>query len=366
MNLPAERDYMGKALDIAIRLAVIVIIVFGTFRVFSPFLMAVIWAIVLAVTFQPVYKRTKNLLGGKSKLAGAVFVIVCLAIVIVPTVLLTDSLLDATVGIVKKAEAGTLVIPPPTEKVKDWPLIGERAYDLWYGASVDLAGTAAKLQPQLRNLGERIVSGVGGVGGALVQTLIAIVLAGILMVTSEGGSRTARAIALRLGGNDGPPMLDLMVGTVRSVVKGVVLVAMVQGLLAALGLLIAGVPGAGLWSFLVLMVAVMQLPPILILGPIIPWVFANNDSTAVAVFYTIWSLVVSGSDGILKPLLLGRGVKVPMPVILVGAIGGMLQAGVIGLFVGPVILGVFYQLFVAWIREDEPTGETKTEPDAAG
>ncbi|MEJ2721637.1 MAG: AI-2E family transporter, partial [bacterium] len=115
-----------------------------------------------------------------------------------------------------------------------------------------------------------------------------------------------------------------------------------------------------------LIIAVMQLPPILILGPIIPWVFANNDSTAVAVFYTIWSLVVSGSDGVLKPLLLGRGVKIPMPVILVGAIGGMLRAGVVGLFIGPVVLGVFYQLFVAWIREDEPTDEKTPEPDTAG
>ena len=172
-------------------------------------------------------------------------------------------------------------------------------------------------------------------------------------------------MARRLAGDDGPAMVGMSVGTIRSVVKGVILVALIQSLLAAIGLTIASVPAAGLWSLLVLIVAIIQLPPILILGPIIPWVFANNDSTGIAVFFTIWSLVVSGSDGFLKPLLLGRGVKVPMLVILIGAIGGMLRAGVIGLFIGPVILAVAYELFIAWVREDEESTESATAPKAS-
>jgi len=161
-------------------------------------------------------------------------------------------------------------------------------------------------------------------------------------------------------------MVDLTVSTIRSVVKGVVLVAMIQGLLAAVGLVIAGVPGAGLWALLTMMLAVMQLPPLIVLVPIVIWVFANNDSTAIAVFFAIWSILVSASDGFLKPLLLGRGVKVPMVVVLVGAIGGLLRAGVIGLFVGPVVLAIFYQLFGAWIREDNAGTEPKPDPDTLG
>jgi len=133
------------------------------------------------------------------------------------------------------------------------------------------------------------------------------------------------------------PIVAIATGTVRSVVKGVIMVALVQSLLAAIGLWVAGVPAVGLWALLVLVVAVIQLPPILVLGPIAVWVFSANDSTVISVGFLIWSLIVSGSDGILKPIFLGRGVQVPMLVILIGAIGGMLGSGVLGLFIGPSV-----------------------------
>ncbi len=359
MTPPVEKDYLRKALDIAIRLAVIALIVFGAYRIFSPFLMTVVWAIIIAITADPFYRRIKQVVGGRAKLACAVYIALTLAIIAVPTALLSSSLLEATVGLVKKAEAGTLVIPPPTDKVKDWPLIGDKVHALWQGASNDLKGTLEKLQPQVRNLGQSIVKGVSGIGVALLQTLFALIIAGALMLKSEGGSSTARSVARRLAGDAGPPMIDMAIGTVRSVVKGVVLVAMIQGLLAAVGLVVAGVPGVGLWTILVMIVGVMQLPPILILGPIAVWVFANNDNTVIAVVFAIWSLFVSVSDGLLKPLLLGRGVPLPMLVILIGAIGGMLRAGLVGLFVGPVILAVFYQLFMRWMHEAEASDGTE-------
>lgn len=357
MDSPENRDYLGKALDIAVRLLVIGIIVLGAYRIFSPFLTVVVWAIVFAIALFPLYGKICSWIGGRRKLAGAIFIVLSLTFVLVPTFLLTDSLLDATVGIIHKAREGTLQIPPPTEKVKTWPLVGKKAYAVWESAAIDLKGTTDKLQPQLRSLAERVVSQVSGLGIALVQTVIALIIAGILMIMSSGGRRVAHSVATRLAGEQGPGMVDLSIGTIRSVVKGVILVAATQAALAAVGLFIAGVPGVGLWTLLVLIVAVMQLPPIIILGPAIPWVFANNESTAIAVFFTIWSLVVSGSDGWLKPLLLGRGVKVPMLVILIGAIGGMLRAGVIGLFIGPVFLAIFYQLFLAWVSDDETPAE---------
>jgi predicted PurR-regulated permease PerM len=365
MSDPVDRDYLGKALDIAIRLTVIGVILLGSFRIFSPFMLAVFWGIIIAVALYPIFDKFVGVLGGRRRLAGGLFVGLTLAAVAVPTFLLTDSLLDGTVRVVRKAEEGSLVIPPPTEKVREWPVIGERAYALWQGAHLDLRGTAEKLQPQLRNFGEAVVSGVAGLGGTLVLTLFALVISGILMINAQGADQVARSVARRLAGDDGPAMVSMSVGTIRSVVKGVILVALIQSLLAAIGLTIASVPAAGLWSLLVLIVAIIQLPPILILGPIIPWVFANNDSTGIAVFFTIWSLVVSGSDGFLKPLLLGRGVKVPMLVILIGAIGGMLRSGVIGLFIGPVILAVAYELFIAWVREDEESTDSAAAPKAS-
>ncbi|MCH7549737.1 MAG: AI-2E family transporter [Candidatus Krumholzibacteriota bacterium] len=360
-----ERDYLGKALDIAVRLSIIALIVFASFKIFSPFIVAVVWGMVIAIALNPIFTKMRDVLGGRNKLAGALFIVISLALVIGPTVLLTNSLLDGTVRIVKKAEAGTLEIPPPTEKVKEWPLIGEKAYAVWQSASVDLKKTTDKLQPQLKNLGHKILSTVAGLGRSFVQTIFALIIAGILMMTSQGADRTARSVAVRIAGpEDGPAIVDIATGTIRSVVKGVILVALIQSVLAAIGLQIAGVPAVGLWALLVMVVAVIQLPPILILGPIIPWVFANNDSTAIAVFFLIWSLVVSGSDSFLKPMFLGRGVKVPMLVILVGAIGGMLRSGVVGLFIGPVFLAIAYQLFTAWVRDDEAPG-LREDPETA-
>lgn len=357
MNLPGERDYLGKALDIAVHLAVIGAFLYGSYRIISPFIVAIVWAILIAITLYPMYKMMKRWAGGRAKFAGALFIIGGLAVVIAPTVLLTDSLLDATVRIVKKAQAGTLEIPPPTDKVKTWPLVGERVYRVWEDASMDLSDTTQKLQPQLGNFARAVVSNVTGLGGALVQTLLAIVLAGILMVTAAGGERVAQSIALRLGRAQGPGIMALAVATIRSVVKGVILVAMIQGLLAGLGLAIARVPGAGLWALLCMTLAVMQLPTLLVLGPIVVWLFANNDGATIPIFFTIWSILVSLSDNFLKPIFLGRGMQVPMPVILVGAIGGMLRSGVIGLLIGPVILAIFYSLFMAWVKEDPAIAE---------
>jgi predicted PurR-regulated permease PerM len=365
MTAPAERDYLSRALEITIHLAVIAIIVFGAFWIFSPFVMVVLWAIILAITFDPLCRKIEKVVGGRPKVAGTIFIVVSLAVILVPVGLLTSSLLDAALETRKQAEAGMLVIPPPTEKVRDWPLIGEQVYEIWQKASVNLEDTAQTLEPQIRNLARRIIAGVSELGGALVQTILAIIIAGVLTMNAERGAQTARRVASRLGGEKGPPMVDLSVATIRNVVKGVVLVALIQASLAAAGLAIASVPFLGLWALLVMMLAVMQLPPLLILGPIIPWVFAHNDSTLVAVFFTIWSVLVSFSDPLLKMLLLGRGVAVPMLVILAGAIGGMLRAGMVGFFVGPVFLAIFYQLFAAWMRQDKSGADAAVLPKSS-
>jgi predicted PurR-regulated permease PerM len=152
---------------------------------------------------------------------------------------------------------------------------------------------------------------------------------------------------------------------VRSVAQGVIGIALLQALLAAMGLFLAGVPAAGLWSGLVLMLAVMQLPPLLVLGPVAVYVFTAR-STPTAVAFLIWSLAVSASDGFLKPLLLGRGVGVPTLVILIGAIGGMITDGIVGLFVGAVVLAVGYKLSAAWASGDEGAEDAAPRAEQSG
>ena len=363
---PQDKDYLTKSLDIAIRLALIAIIAIACFRIFSPFLTAVVWGAVIAIALFPVHTKLKGWLGGRDRLAGALFIVVGLALILIPTYLLTASAVDEAGALGQALEEGTLQIPPPDAKVQSWPVIGPSLYESWQTASVDLNGTLGKLAPQLKALATRLASVVAGFGTAAVLSIFSIIIAGILMIAAAGSTQTAYDVSRRLAGTDGVKIVDLSVGTIRSVVRGVLMVAMIQGLLAAVGLYVAQVPAAGFWAILVIIVAVIQLPPILVLGPIAIWVFSANDSSVISVGFLIWSLFVAVSDTWLKPLLLGRGVKVPMLVILIGAIGGMLRAGVLGLFIGPVVLAIGYQLFMAWVADVNSSASEQTAPEAAG
>jgi len=154
-------------------------------------------------------------------------------------------------------------------------------------------------------------------------------------------------------------IIELASATIRSVAVGVLGIAFIQAMAGGAGMVIVGVPGAGLWALFILVLAIAQLPPLLVLLPAIIYVFSTNDSTTVALIFTVWSVLVSFSDALLKPLLLGRGVKAPMLVILLGAIGGLIHSGFIGLFLGAVLLALGYQLFTAWLKIGEEPQKTK-------
>jgi len=206
------------------------------------------------------------------------------------------------------------------------------------------------MTPHLKKFGIPLLSAAAGAGVGILKFVVSIIIAGVLLANAAGGGQAARAIATRLTGEQGTKSVELAVATVRSVTLGILGVALIQTLLAGLGFLVVGVPGAGLWALLVLILAVVQLPTILILGPIIVYVFSTS-STVIAVVFTIWSILVGISDAFLKPLLMGRGVDVPMLVIFIGAIGGFMTSGIIGLFVGAIIFALGYKLFLLWLNE---------------
>jgi len=201
-SMTEERDYLGKALDIAIRLTVIAVIVLGAFRIFSPFLAPVTWGTIIAIALNPIFERVNSALGGRNRLAGTLFILISLALVITPTVLLTSSIVDGAKKLDQELEEGILRVPPPAEKVQDWPVVGKSLYSTWQSASVNLEATIKKLDPQLDKLKAKLASTVAGLGAALVQTIIALIIAGILMMTSQGGGKVARDISMRLGGDD--------------------------------------------------------------------------------------------------------------------------------------------------------------------
>jgi len=309
------------------------------------------------VAIYPLFVKAYAAFGGRQKLTATLITLLALAILIVPTVMLSGSMIESSKTLAADIEAGTLTVPPPSDKVKDWPLIGEKLHSAWSLASTNLEGALEKFKPQVEAVGKWLLSGAAGVGGGVLMFVISIIIAGAFLVYGRSGSQAMESIAGRvMGKQNGKEFVDLTGATIRSVAQGVLGVALIQSVLAGIGLLVMGVPYAGIWAVLVLLLAIIQLPPLLILGPIIVYEFSVAE-TVPAVIFMIWSLIVSVSDGFLKPLFLGRGMDIPMLVILLGAIGGMILSGIIGLFVGAVVLAVGYTLFMAWLDQEQQDSE---------
>jgi predicted PurR-regulated permease PerM len=226
-----------------------------------------------------------------------------------------------------------------------------------------------QIEPQLRNFYKPILAAAANTAGGVMLFLGSLIVSGIMMAYGESGSRAMLRIFIRLAGPaKGPGLHRLSTATIRSVAMGVIGVAVIQALLLGVGFIIAGVPAAGLLALVVLFVGILQLPALIVSLPVIGYIWwAGDGSTAAQVFYTVYLLVAGAGDNVLKPLLLGRGVDAPMPVILLGALGGMVVGGFIGLFLGAVVLAIGYQLFMGWVAEGTPESpaeaeETATEP----
>lgn len=345
-----DRAFHKRALEASIRIGLIALLVIWCFEVVRPFIQPIVWGIILAIAIHPAYLRLGRVMGGRERLAATSLVVGSLLLLIVPSVMITTSLVESATELAGKLREGEVKIPPPPTAVADWPIIGGGLHALWAEASRDLEAALGQAQPLLKAIGRWMLSGGATAGFGIVMFALSIVIAGVLLSYGEQATDTARRIARRLVDERGDELVRLTGDTVESVTRGILGVALIQGLLAGIGLLVAGVPAAGLWALLVLLMAVVQIPTVLILGPIIVYVFATS-STTIAVLFAIWSLAVGFSDNVLKPMLLGRGVDVPTLVIFMGAIGGFILQGIIGLFAGAVVLSVGYTLFKAWLED---------------
>ncbi|MHC4817011.1 MAG: AI-2E family transporter [Planctomycetota bacterium] len=341
-----ERRFLNLTIEAAVHLAILVVLVVACLHVIRPFALLVIWGIIIAIATWPLFRRLMAALGGRQRLAAGLF---------------TESVTEALVSAGKDLAAGDVTIPAPPEKVADWPLIGEKLESIWTEAAANPPAAVKSLAPQIKAIGSKLVSAVGGIAIGVLQFAVSIIVAGVFLATAKGGAHAADALAERLAGAErGRDLVKTAASTVSSVVKGVLAVAFVQAVAATLGLLLAGVPGAPVWGLLVLFLAIVQLPPIFVMGPMIFYVFSTTDTFG-AVVFMIWAILVSVSDTFLKPLFLGRGVEVPMLVILIGAIGGMIAWGVLGLFVGAVVLAVGYQFGRAWFNAPPFASQTADE-----
>lgn len=355
-----SQKFVRNSLAAAIQIGAIFLLASWCIDIVRPFIGIVAWAAIIAVALYPLHTKLAGILGGRAKLASVVIVLTGLSIMMVPAWTLTGSSIETAQSLAQGLDDGTLVIPPPNEKVAEWPLIGSKVYTLWTEAASNLETMLTNHSEQVRSFSTWLLKSVAGTVKGLLAFAASIIIAGVLLLNAGSSYRSFRRIGFRLGGERGADFTDLSVATVRSVAKGVLGVALIQTLLAAIGLLVMGIPGAGIWAAIILVLAIMQLPPLLVLGPIAIWVFSTADPVPASIFL-IYSLLVSFSDGILKPIFLGRGVDVPMLVILLGAIGGMITAGIIGLFFGAVILALGYQLFQTWATEGDSAANMDSE-----
>ena len=352
-----DQKFLSNAMASFIQILAVLVLLYWCYLIVSPFISIVIWAVIISVAVYPAHVALTARVGGRQKTSAILIVLIGLAIIVIPTWYLADSTIGGLKYVAAELEDGTAQVPPPNDKVAEWPVIGEQVHEIWTAAATNLEDTLNRFQPQLKSASQKAVSLAGSTVGTVFQFILSVIIAGVLLMSAEGGKVVARNVITSLVGTGrGPEFTELSILTVRSVAKGVLGTALIQSLVSAVGLAIAGVPGAGLWAFVVLVLAIIQLPPLLILGPIAIWYF-SVAATVPAVIFLVFAILVSASDAVLKPMLLGRGVDTPMLVILIGAIGGAIATGIIGLFTGAVILALGYEIFMAWMAPDEAQGE---------
>lgn len=339
-----------NAIEVVVKVGLLLILLVWTFFIIKPFLVPVLWGVILAVTMEPFIGRFAGVKAGRRKLASILFALVVIAALIIPAAMLVFSSVDVVQDIALALENNTLILPPPPAGVEQWPLVGPPLYKFWSLASHNLGAALAKFTPQLKTGVGALLGAIGGGVKVILMFIISVVIAAALLITAEKGSATISKIVARFVGSKGREFIKLGTATIRGVMQGVVGVALIQSVLAALGMVVVGVPAAGVWAVMVLICAVIQLPPILVLGPVAAWVFSASE-TMPAVIFLVWAILVSGCDSVLKPILMGRGVDIPMLVLLIGALGGMMLSGIIGLFVGAVVVAITYTLFKAWVNE---------------
>lgn len=344
----ASKVNFQNIFDIIIRLGVLFGLLGWCLMILAPFLSPVLWGILIAVMLYPLYTFMLKKLGNNSRVSAVVIALALLALVILPSLLFVSSLVDGVQTLGSQMEDGELTIPPPTDSVRDWPLIGNKLFELWTLASENLEKAIDRFDTQVAAIGRFMLSSMVDTGLGILKFILSIIIAAVLLATSVDGKQFLSKLFDKVVGERGKEFAEISGVTIKNVAKGILGVAAIQSTLAGIGFLLAGVPFAGLWTFACLVLAIIQIGPSLVIIPVIIYLFATASPVA-ATLWTIYLVAVMVSDNILKPIMLGKGAPVPMLIIFLGSIGGFFLNGFVGLFVGAIVLSLGYKLFIAWI-----------------
>ncbi len=357
-------------MQVYVRLFLLLTVVWFSVETFAPFLALMLWSVILAVSLYPLNVWLSARLHLSEGKAAVVFIVIAFLVVGSPTIALGVSLADHVRDWVAILNEQGFQIPEANPVVAEWPVVGPTLFDLWTRAHEDLMSAARMVQPQLISGGRMLLGAAANTLLALVLFFVALLVAGFMMAHAIRGTDLTRQLLGTFADHQrGDEIQELVVATIRSVSNGVVGVAFLQALALGVGFLALDVPAAGVLALLVLFLGVLQLPSALVVLPVLAWVWLSSDGgTVTNALGTAYLLAAGAADGVLKPYLLGRGVETPMPVVLIGALGGMAAEGLIGLFVGAVMLSVGYKLLMSWVEhsvsEHQALEHPRTDSDS--
>lgn len=338
-------------MQLALRLGLLAFLIYWSFILVRPFIPILVWGLILTVALHAPHHWLTRHLGDRPKIAAAMLTMAFLSIVIGPMAWLSFGLVEAVREISRQIDVGALAIPPPPARLQDLPLIGVQMHEFWKQASSNLATAFREIAPFLKPVASAVLGFAGSAGTETLKFLASIILAGFLLPMGPTLTRGGKSILAHIVPQRSEHLLSQAGATIRTVAQGVIGIAILQSILAGIGLKLAGVPGASLIAFAVLILGILQLGAVFVLLPVIIWIWMAKDFT-VAIWITVYLVFVGLADNVLRPLVMGRGLTTPTLVILIGVLGGMLAHGIIGLFVGPIVLAAAWELMMVWMRDD--------------
>ncbi|MEM8956315.1 MAG: AI-2E family transporter [Pseudomonadota bacterium] len=343
----------ARMIDLLIRMGFVALFIWASLSMIAPLAGLMLWSAILTVAVYPAYAGLCRLLGGRETLSAVLVTLVALAIALGPVALLVGSAIEVAVLAKKRLAAGEPLIPGPPEQLTNLPVVGEPLHTFWTQGTAQAGPILTEHGSTFLVEGRSVLDRIAHYGFDFLIIVASVIIMGLLFRPAPKLALEMRKFANRVFAPRGALMIDLAGATVRNVSRGIVGVAIIQGILAGLVLMAFGVKAAGLIALIGIFLSIIQVGPGLILTPTIIWAWTAMPPGKAALL-TVILIPLMVVDDMLKPFFMGRGLKTPMLVILIGVLGGIAAHGLIGLFVGPVVLAVFYEMFLIWVDSGEP------------
>ena len=365
LSTPDQAASRPTMLDSVLRIGLVALLGYACGRILLPFAGILLWSAILAVMLYPLHLRLT--VGFGNRWSAVLIGLVGIAIMVVPMVIAVTALGSSIISLVSSVQNQTLTVPPPPPRLADIPLIGQKLTETWVLVATNAPAALAKYGESLKVPATWLASFARTLVTGELSFILSFAIAAVLVAYGVGAGELVRRLLVRVTGSKarGARLAALTVATIRGVAVGVIGVAVIQTALIGIGFFAIGLPAAGLLTLATLLLGVVQVPVALVTLPVVIYVFLT-EATTPAIIFAVWSMIAGLSDNVLKPLLLGRGLEVPMPVILIGVIGGVLVDGLLGLFVGPVLLAIGYVLLMEWLPQHQLEGGPKIDGPPVG